>query len=88
MLGIREFFFSLDHVIYNFAAQIYDFMIVLAKLDLFNNLTTAQDIINRLYIVVGVIMFFRLLLSLVQAVVDPDKAGDKKGGTGAIVTRA
>lgn len=75
LLSVKGFFDNIflfiDGVVYNFvryACQIFDF---LAKLNLFDE-SDYQAIVERIYIILGVVMLFILAYSLLKAVINPD----------------
>lgn len=76
ILGIKKAFYSillsLDALIYNLICWFYDLFIFLADLNVFNN-ADYENIVRRIYIVLGVIMLFILTYSLLRAVINPDE---------------
>lgn len=62
----------LDGVIYNFICYIFDIFYYLCGLQLFTN-DEYGDIVNRIYIVLGLVMMFVLAYSLLKAVINPDE---------------
>lgn len=61
----------IDGAIYNLIDYLYDIFEALAKANLFQE-ETYRGIVNRIYIVLGMIMLFVLAYSLLKAVIDPD----------------
>ncbi len=61
----------IDGAIYNLVDYLYDIFEALAKANLFQE-DTYRAIVNRIYIVLGMIMLFILAYSLLKAVIDPD----------------
>ena len=47
-----------------------------------------REILTRVYIIVGVLMLFKIVISCIQYLINPDKSEDKEGGFGAVVKRA
>ena len=62
----------LDGVVYNFICYVFDIFYYLCGLQLFTN-DEYGDIVNRIYIVLGLIMMFVLAYSLLKAVINPDE---------------
>ena len=46
------------------------------------------SILTRVYIIVGVLMLFKITISCIQYLINPDKAEDKENGFGGIIKRA
>ena len=63
---------TIDGVIYDFFCYLYDIFNYLAKLNVFAE-SDYQAIINRVYIILGLIMLFILAYSLLKAVINPDE---------------
>lgn len=61
----------IDGVIYNLISYVYDIFAFLAKLNIFSG-TVYNDIVSRVYVVLGVVMLFVLAYSLLKAVVNPE----------------
>lgn len=74
-LGIKKAFYSillsLDGVIYNLICWLYDLFMFLARMDIFKN-ADYENIVRRIYIILGVVMLFVLTYSLLKAVINPD----------------
>lgn len=49
--------------------------------------TTINDLKTRVYIIIGVLMLFKITISCIQYLVNPDKAEDKENGFGGIIKR-
>lgn len=89
---IRNLSFLLDWMIYGLMGQIYELIITIAKMsgDLFDT-SSGSDISNlilNIYAVIGVIMLFKLTLSLLNSIVNPDQLFDQEKGFGKIVVRS
>lgn len=69
--GIVNFLLNLDAMIYNLIRYIYNIFLYLAKLNLFET-SDYIEIVNRIYVVLGVVMLFILAYSLLKAVINPD----------------
>ena len=63
---------TLDGIVYNFICGFYDIFLALARLNLFSN-EDYQTIVQRIYIIIGVVMLFTLSYSLLRAVISPDE---------------
>lgn len=74
-------------------ARLYDVMLTLSKYkkaagavvnDLYD---TTSDLSIAVYTLAGVVMLFRVTISLLNMLLDPDKISDKKTGAGKLLTR-
>ena len=62
----------LDGAIYDLICFLYDIFDYLSKLNIFKE-ADYQNIVNRVYIILGLIMLFVLAYSLLRAVINPDE---------------
>lgn len=69
--GIMSILLFIDGIIYNFVRYIYEIFIFLAKINLFDE-KDYNGIVNRIYIILGVVMLFVMAYSLLKAVINPD----------------
>ena len=73
---IKDALYSIVYVIvggiFDFICYIYEIFYALATLNLFNN-DTYTEIVERMYVVLGLIMLFVLSYSLLRAVINPDE---------------
>lgn len=74
---IIEFFLWLDSIIYSFVGKILTLFMDLASVDYIFNIDNFQYIIDRLYIVLGVIVLFIVAINLLQYVINPDRDDGK-----------
>lgn len=68
---IFSFLVFIDSVIYNFIRYVYEIFITLTKVNLFG-VDDYKDLVNRIYVILGLIMLFILAYSLLKAVINPD----------------
>lgn len=62
----------IDGAIYNLICYVYEIFYYLATLNIFKE-EHYQDIVSRIYIILGLLMLFVLAYSLLRAIIDPDK---------------
>lgn len=68
---IFSFLVFVDSVIYNFIRYVYEIFITLTKVNLFG-VEDYKELVNRIYVILGLIMLFILAYSLLKAVINPD----------------
>ena len=86
---LRTIAFFLDNVVYGLIPQIYKLIIYLSEINLFgasgdNN--PIQDVVSRIYVLLGIFMLFKVSFSLLQYLVDPNAFRDSSKGMGKLVT--
>ena len=80
------FDFAID--VYTTVGKVYDML-----LDIANNGTNIYSfdklysLTDAIYVILGIFMLFRLTISFLNMLIDPDKASDKQAGAGAIIKR-
>ena len=72
--GIFWLLLKLDAIVYSFIDWIYQIILMLANGDILGNTNLVDELINRLYIIVGVIILFLVAYSLLRSMVNPDEA--------------
>lgn len=83
---LRVFLSTFDNVVYTLISIVYQIIMNIADSQIFSS-STIKDIYNRVELIIGVFMIFKLSISILQVVVNPDLLSDKKSGLGQIVTR-
>ena len=76
---IRQFFFSIDKVIYSFIPTIYNLLIDVARTSILSQADIAS-IATRIYQLLAIFMVFKVTFSLIMYVVNPDDFSDKSKG--------
>ena len=76
---MRWFFFNIDKVVYNFISYLYDILITIARTSVLTQADIA-DMAGRIYKLLAVFMIFKVTLSLITYVVNPDDFTDKSKG--------
>ena len=84
--AIERMPFYIIRGLYNTLASVYD-----ALLDIIDGTSEIRTFLkgasSTLYLLIGVFMLFRIGISLIQMLVDPDKINDKQEGGGKLVTK-
>ena len=87
MLSIfYHLFAALDVFIYSVAALLFRIIIEIANTQFFKP-DSLNAVANRIYIVVGVLMLFKLIISGLQYIINPDIFDDKEKGLGGLLKK-
>ncbi len=79
--SIRSLFANIDIVLASWISKIFSFIIMLADVRIVNE--TVKAVIERVYVVMGLFMLFKLAFIIINYIIDPDK----KQSVGKILTR-
>lgn len=82
---MKQFFFGIDQVVYNFISYIYDLLISIARTSVLSQ-ADILDMADRIYKLLAIFMIFKVTLSLITYVVNPDDFADKSKGMSKLVT--
>ena len=82
---MRQFFFNIDKIVFNFIPTIYDFLITIARTSILSQ-ADIIDMADRVYKLLAVFMVFKVTFSLIMYVVNPDDFSDKSKGVGKLTT--
>lgn len=83
---LRAICMAIDGILYSFLDNAYTLVIKLSTAELLKH-STIKSITGNLYIIFGVVAFFRLALLLVNAIIDPEKLNEKGKGLSNIFFR-
>lgn len=83
---LRAICMAIDGVLYSLLDNAYDLVIKLSTAELLKP-ATIKSLTGNLYIIFGVVAFFRLALLLVNAIIDPEKLNEKGKGLSNIFFR-
>ena len=82
---IKQFFFWIDKIVFNFISEIYDLLITIARTSVLSQADIA-DMADRIYKLLAIFMIFKVTLSLITYVVNPDDFSDKTKGVSKLGT--
>lgn len=74
----------LCYALYSLVSGLFQVIFYLANFDL---LRLADDMADRIYIILGIFMLFKITLSLLNYLVSPDKISDKEVGASKLIMR-
>lgn len=78
--------FNIINGLFIMVAKVYDYLQQLIDLDPFD-LDKFTDLATILYVLAGVFMLFRVIVSMIQMLINPDQMMDKQAGAGKLITR-
>ena len=84
--GLRSLCFSIDKLIYELIINLYNLFIILCNGQIISS-TMVQMVMKRVGYILGVIMLFIVLISVLQMILDPDKVNDKETGVSSIIRK-
>ena len=82
---MRQFFFNIDKIVFNFISAIYDLLISIARTSILSQ-ADILDMADRVYKLLAVFMIFKVTFSLIMYVVNPDDFSDKTKGISKLGT--
>lgn len=82
----RSLFALLDKAAYILLGGMYEILFNVASADIFAN-DTVQKFYGRVQMIIGVFMLFKLGVSIIQGIINPDTFTDKKSGFSSIISR-
>ena len=83
MDGVRNLFGLIDSGIYNLISIVYELIIKLSNITFFSE-ANIREVRDRIYVFLAVFMLFKVTISLITYLVDPDSMGDKTNGIGNV----
>ena len=87
LLGIiNEGLYNLTSSLYTFLGTLYNFLVGLSDIE-FLKKTYLEDFTTTVYVLAGIFMLFRVAVSFLSAIVDPDKLSDKNESPSKLLTR-
>ena len=84
--AVRWIFAIIDQVVYGLLSIMYQIFFTVSSVDIFSG-DVLRTIYTRVQIILGVFMVFKLAVTILQGLVNPDVVLDKKRGMGTIVSR-
>lgn len=85
--GVRTLLFWVDTLIYELIGWLYDIFEMLCEVRILDD-SVLKVISQRLGVILGLIMFFSIVFSFVQMMLDPEKITDKEKGAASIIKKA
>lgn len=82
---MRQFFFNIDSIVFNFISSVYDLLISIARTSVLSQ-ADIIDMADRIYKLLAIFMVFKVTFSLIMYVVNPDDFSDKSKGISKLGT--
>ena len=86
MFYIRSFFTILDRAVYSLISALYQIFYNIASSSIMNG-EVVRTLFGRVQLIFGVIVLFKLAITLMNGIINPDSVTDKKSGMGNALTR-
>jgi len=86
MNGFLSIMAGLDNIAYTVFTWVMTAVFDIANAEIINS-EVYQSFEERVYIILGIFMLFKVTVSLLSYLVNPDKMNDKEAGMGKMVTR-
>ncbi len=84
--ALRSILMTLDHVVYWCIGIVYNILFNISETTVISS-DTLKAFYGRVQLILGVIMIFKISVSLLQYVINPEAFSDKKKGIGQVITR-
>ena len=85
--ALRTFSCKVATILYDWIIDLYNVFMYTARAEILSN-EFIQKIYNKVGMILGIFMVFKLAFSLIQALVDPNKFTDGKNGFASIIKRS
>ena len=85
--ALRTFSCNIAAVLYSLIVDLYNVFMYTARAEILES-SFIQSVYNKVGMILGIFMVFKLSFSLIQSLVDPNKFTDEKNGFGGIIKRS
>lgn len=82
----RDILFNISSGIYNLVSTVFDLFFNITEYTMFDN-EMIKGLFNRLFVIIGVFMLFKLCISFISYLINPDTMKDKEKGIGKLFGR-
>jgi len=86
-MALYGIFSFLDYAIYSMVKYVVRLIILIANADFFKE-DTIGEVASKVYVVLGVLVLFKIVISCIQYMVNPDTFDDKDKGMAGILKKA
>ena len=84
--GFRQLLILIDTIVYGFVEVVLQLIIDLANVEIFAE-STINEFSGRIYVILGLVMVFKVIFSFIQILINPDNFNDKEKGVGNVLIR-
>lgn len=84
--GFRSIMAGLDRVVYNLLSVIYEIFFNVATANIISG-QTVKTFYSRVQLILGVVIMFKVAISLLNGIMNPDSLNDGKNGFSSIIKR-
>ena len=84
--SLRTIFYSLDSIVYSLIPSVYALLIQITRTSIFTP-TEINVFAKRIYALIGVFMLFKVTVSIINYIINPDDFSDKEKGFTNIIKR-
>lgn len=82
--GLRAFFAQIDMFLADMIVNVYSLILSLADVKIMEKL---ESVVDKMYMLIGLFMAFKMAIVVINYIVDPDKLTDAKVGTQKFIVR-
>lgn len=83
---LRKILIGIDFVVYGLVEQVLQTIVDLSNVQIFTDVAI-NEFSRRIYIILGLVMVFKVMMSFIQILINPDSMSDKEKGAGNILKR-
>ena len=83
---LRKILIGIDFVVYGLVEQVLQTIVDLSNVQIFTDVAI-NEFSRRIYIILGLVMVFKVMMSFIQILINPDSMSDKEKGAGNVLKR-
>ena len=83
---LRKILIGIDFVVYGLVEQVLQTIVDLSNVQIFTDVAI-NEFSRRIYIILGLVMVFKVMMSFIQILINPDSMSDKEKGVGNVLKR-
>lgn len=84
--NLRKILIGIDVIVYGLVEQVLQTIVDLSNVQIFTDVAI-NEFSRRIYIILGLVMVFKVMMSFIQILINPDSMSDKEKGAGNILKR-
>ena len=82
----RTIMFCLDKIVYSVIGMLYELFMTISNIAVIGQ-DTISEFTQRIYILIGIFMIFKITISMISWYANPDSISDSRSGSGALIKR-